>query len=193
MPYNWASPADEKDHQMNEHTRDSRDPRPRRPRRRGALAAAVAGAALLAAACGGGSGGGSPAAAGPAAFQKALAYAQCSVPTAPSWPDPDSQGNFISAKANRADFLAPASVNNACEHLLPNDGRTNAAQHQQIMSSGLKYSACMRSHGIPNFPDPGTNGGFNLGVIKGLGIDTSAPQFQSAQQTCMPILNTGCG
>ena len=178
---------------MSEDTGAGRGPRGQsRLRRAGVLAAAVAGIVLLVAACGG-SGGGSPAAAGPAAFQKALAYAQCSVPTAPSWPDPDSQGNFISAKANRADFLAPASVNNVCEHLLPNDGRTNAAQHQQIMSSGLKYSACMRSHGIPNFPDPGTNGGFNLGVIKGLGIDTSAPQFQSAQQTCMPILNTGGG
>ena len=87
MAYNWASPADEKGHQINEHTRGSPDPRPRRP---GALAADVAG-------------------------------------------------------------------------------------------------------GIPNFPDPGTNGGFNLGVIKGLDIDTSAPQFQSAQQTCMPILNTGGG
>jgi hypothetical protein len=177
---------------MNEHTGDGRDPRPRRSRRAGVLAAAVAGLALLLAACGGG--GGSPAAAGSTAFQQALAYAQCMRSHgAPSWPDPDSQGNFISTKANRGDFHAPASANNACEHLLPDDGRITAAQHQQIISRGLRYSACMRSHGIPNFPDPSTNGFFSLGVIKGLGIDTSSPQFQSAHQTCMPILNTGGG
>ena len=49
---------------------------------------------------------------------------------------------------------------------------------------------CMRSHGVPNFPDPqfatGPNGG--LGVkIGGAGIDPSSPAFQAASKECGSI------
>ena len=47
------------------------------------------------------------------------------------------------------------SANNACKHLLPNDGNgPSQAQLAQMMSRALKYSQCMRSHGVPDFPDP---------------------------------------
>jgi hypothetical protein len=60
---------------------------------RAAVPAAAAGIALLAAACTGG--GGSPAA-GSSAFQEALAYAKCMRSHgAPSWPDPNDQGQFF--------------------------------------------------------------------------------------------------
>jgi hypothetical protein len=171
-----------------------RRPRPCRAGlgRAGILAATVAGIALLAAACGGESSASSAATAGTTAYQKAVAYAQCMRSHgAPSWPDPNGQGVFISTKANRADFRAPASANNSCQHLLPNGGQLTQAQKQQIMREALKYSACMRSHGITKFPDPGSRGGFNLGVIKNLGIDINSPQVKSAQQACHQFLAGG--
>jgi hypothetical protein len=52
-------------------------------------------------------------------------------------------------------------------------------------------SRCMRSHGVPNFPDPqfqsGPNGG--LGIrLNGTGVDPSSPAFQAAQKECGSIL-----
>lgn len=44
----------------------------------------------------------------------------------------------------------------------------------------------MRSHGVPNFPDPSAGaGGFNL---NGTGINPQSPAFQSAHQTCFKSL-----
>jgi hypothetical protein len=44
----------------------------------------------------------------------------------------------------------------------------------------LRFSTCMRSHGVPNFPDPPANGDpFRLSSL-----DEQSPAFQSAQQSC---------
>lgn len=45
----------------------------------------------------------------------------------------------------------------------------------------LAYSGCMRSHGVPDFPDPNKQGYL---VID---LDPGAPAFQSAQTACGPI------
>jgi len=47
----------------------------------------------------------------------------------------------------------------------------------------VRFSACMRAHGVPNFPDPsGSGGGINIG--SGSGINPAAPAFQAAQKVC---------
>jgi hypothetical protein len=150
-----------------------------------ALAAAVAGTALLAAACGGG---GSPAAAGSTAYQKAVAFAQCMRSHgAPSWPDPNSQGVSISNKATRADFRAPASANKTCQHLLPNVGQLTPAQQRQDTTQALKFVACMRSHGIPGWPDPVVNA--HGVVFNGAGgVAPGSPLMLSAQRACRSLL-----
>jgi hypothetical protein len=50
-----------------------------------------------------------------------------------------------------------------------------------------KYSRCMRAHGLPDFPDPGT-GGAGI-VIQGGGgassdLSPDSPVFQKAQKAC---------
>jgi hypothetical protein len=55
------------------------------------------------------------------------------------------------------------------------------------MSAMLKYAACMRAHGITNYPDPSVNShqiGFNL---TGTGIDLNAPKVKAASKTCQPF------
>jgi hypothetical protein len=37
-------------------------------------------------------------------------------------------------------------------------GSLPPAQYQQKLDEELKYSACMRAHGIADFPDPNTRG-----------------------------------
>jgi hypothetical protein len=40
----------------------------------------------------------------------------------------------------------------------------------------------MRSHGVPNFPDPGSNG--TLQITPASGINPLSPAFQAARQAC---------
>jgi hypothetical protein len=44
----------------------------------------------------------------------------------------------------------------------------------------------MRSHGVPNFPDPKPGGG--LEINGGGNLDPSNPQFQAADKTCKALL-----
>jgi hypothetical protein len=51
-------------------------------------------------------------------------------------------------------------------------------------AASLAYSHCMRSHGVPNFPDPKqVDGGIQVSG-SAPGINPQAPLFVSAQQSC---------
>lgn len=55
-----------------------------------------------------------------------------------------------------------------------------------------KYSACMRSHGVPQFPDPTNNGRtLNLRVGPGQAVDPESPQYRSAQDACSSLVPGG--
>jgi hypothetical protein len=153
-----------------------------RARRRagaGILAAALAGITVLTAACGGGSPAGAGSESGQTPYQQAVAYARCMRAHGdPGFPDPNSQGLFPHPAGPQYQ-----SATRACGHLLPSQPLT-AAQRQGHVSRALQFSACMRSHGIPGFPDPttaqgGTAVGFRLG-----NIDRNSPQFQAAAHSC---------
>jgi hypothetical protein len=155
--------------------------RPRWPRRTEdtILAAAIAGIAVLAAACGSGSPSGAGSGSGQAPYQQALDYAHCMRAHGdPGFPDPNSQGLFPRPAGPR---YQPAS--RACGHLLPSQPLT-VAQKQEHVRQALRFAACMRSHGYPNYPDPiVTNGGAAVGLSFG-GIDQRSPQFHVAVQAC---------
>ena len=112
----------------------------------------------------------------------------------PDFPDPDSSGQIPKEAAVRAlrevsDSLARAATY-ACANLNPagQGSPTLTAQEQQDY---LKAAACMRSHGITNFPDPTFPGGrANLPRIPS-SIDTSSPQFTQARQTCTKLVPAG--
>lgn len=151
-------------------------------RTRVALAIALAGAACLAAGCGG-----SPATAAATPHQRAVAWAQCLRSHGePRWPDPDSAGSFNIAgpDVNRAQFTQAIT---ACRNLAPAGKVPTGAQFHAAEAVDLKTAACMRFHGIPNFPDPAVLGtgqavGFQAGPNRG--IDTRSPQFRSAWHLC---------
>jgi hypothetical protein len=48
----------------------------------------------------------------------------------------------------------------------------------------IKFAECMRSHGVPNFPDPG-----KPAAGPGSGIDPQSPAFQSSAQKCDKLTN----
>jgi hypothetical protein len=189
-----------------------------RPRRRprgvaGALVVALAGVALLAAACGGGSPGALVAHTGATTSSTAasgngstgsgrsgglLAYSKCMrAHGLPNFPDPNSQGviegQSSSASGGSANELNPNSptyqaAQKACQKYA--SGGTTPADQTQQLKEALKYSTCMRSHGVTGFPDPTVVNGqieFN-----GSGIGRS-PEYQSANTACQSLLTGGSG
>jgi hypothetical protein len=68
-----------------------------------------------------------------------------------------------------------------------NPSSTAAAGH----SRALELASCMRSHGVPSFPDPsGEGGGINLA---GTGINPQSPAFKSAQRACRHLAPAAAG
>jgi hypothetical protein len=184
------------------------------PRRRGPhlpggarLLGLTLGAVVLAAACSGSPGASAPRATSSAGsgaqstpgastspFQQALAFSACMRANGiPDFPDPvqgPGGGVSLQLKAGPGSDMNPNSpqfqtAQNACRHLQPQglQGGGVTANPEQA----LKWAACMRSHGLPNFPDPTVSNGVPQLDLSGTGIDPSSPQFQSAQQACKSL------
>jgi hypothetical protein len=66
---------------------------------------------------------------------------------------------------------------------------TTSAQSQNPVTQAFKFSACMRDHGVTNFPDPQvtSNGTGTQIAIRAVGPNGS-PQFKTAQAACQSIM-----
>src|SRR6266704_933199 len=64
-------------------------------------------------------------------------------------------------------------------------GSASAAGGSTREQAALAYARCMRSHGVPDFPDPDSNGNFHLGNNSVSGQETAA------NQVCNHLLNVG--
>ena len=53
----------------------------------------------------------------------------------------------------------------------------------------MAFAACMRSSGVPNFPDPSPGGGLLFRVTAG--INRSSPAFRAARAKCQRLLPGG--
>jgi hypothetical protein len=72
-------------------------------------------------------------------------------------------------------------------------GGSHAGSPSRVVSQALAYANCMRSHGVPDFPDPNGRGEFQLrpstqvenGDTTPAGdLIPSSPAFQGAQRVC---------
>jgi hypothetical protein len=63
-------------------------------------------------------------------------------------------------------------------------GGGSGAGKSRDFGQALKFSQCMRAHGLTNFPDPSTRGGGIQIGGPGSGIDPRSPVFQAAQKAC---------
>jgi hypothetical protein len=172
-----------------------------RVRRAGLLAVALAVAGVLVAGCSGEPAdpevaGMSSASASPSQSAtvsgeaEALQYAACMRSHGvPDFPDPTVQNGSVGFSITAGDGVdqdSPQyqSARQACSSLrgggTANSGSGNLAKE-------LKFAQCMRSHGVPDFPDPNKNGGFS-GTST---VNPSSPTFQNAQSTCMQLSGLG--
>jgi hypothetical protein len=174
--------------------------------------------ALLAAGCGGGaksptvaqlgsstsstgsataSGGSQQGSASPGS--EAVAYSACMrAHGVPNFPDPkiSTHGTGTSVAIG----ITPAISGNphfqtaqrACVSLLKGGGR-GGGDHPispEEQSEYLKAAACIRSHGIPNFPDPTFSGG-GVHLPKTPASDLHSPQVRAAAEACESLIPGG--
>jgi hypothetical protein len=87
----------------------------------------------------------------------------------------------------------------ACGDSSPGQGASTSGQQatpKSDASSGNRstsgvtfaFAECMRSHGVPNFPNPSGNGPV---LQPGDGIDPASPQFQQALEACKTLAPPG--
>jgi hypothetical protein len=152
---------------------------------------ALAGLALGAAACSAGSAGPGVAQVGSSPNASAsprgrAAFAACMRKHGvPNFPDsgPITVGRGIDPGSPQF-----RSAQQACRRMLPQGGGGVVSAKDQ--AAFLAFAACMRSHGLPDFPDPDFSGG-GVSIAGGPGLDLGSPQFQAAQKACSHYLPGG--
>jgi len=175
-------------------------------RRAGTLAAAMVGMGLLAAGCSSGSS--SPgvdaapsssasASASPSATvsgaTEALEYSECMRSHGVSnFPDPTVENGSVGFNITASDGIDQNSptylaARQACQSL--RGGGTSNSVSPATLAKDIKFAQCMRSHGVPSFPDPNKNGGFS-GTSQ---VNPGSATFQNAQSTCMQVSGLGGG
>jgi hypothetical protein len=106
----------------------------------------------------------------------------------PGFPDPNSQGVIVIKPGSGIDQGSPQfqTAQRICKSAAAGAGNLSPAERPQSKAQALRFSSCMRRHGVTNFPDPNASGGhaeFNAG-----GIDHYSPVFQQADRACRSLL-----
>jgi hypothetical protein len=172
---------------------------------------ATAALALFAAACSSPSSAGTSSQANSAASstagtatssQSVVAYAQCMRSNGvPKYPDPASGGQLPkgSAQAFGVSDSQYQAAQRTCQHLLPTGGSFDEQAHeciqagdcppalvQQMLTADRKFAQCMRSHGVPNWPDPTiSDGGAPIFKVSAAGITHSQTHSPPMSNTIM--------
>ncbi|HEX3617578.1 MAG TPA: hypothetical protein VHU61_13615 [Solirubrobacteraceae bacterium] len=147
---------------------------------------------------------------------QALKQAQCMrTHGVPDFPDPTNSGGFgiqasadggtaaITVDGHTVNVSGPAfrRAMNDCAKYGPHGPAISGAQLAQIKQGALKMATCMRSHGVPNFPDPKvTSGPGGNGIAVRIGgpagggagkLDPGSPAFTNAQKVCQKYMRVG--
>jgi hypothetical protein len=110
----------------------------------------------------------------------------------PNFPDLSATAGILNGLAHSGvNPGAPAfqSALHACKKYNAAGGVT-PAQSAAETAKLLRFSQCMRSHGVPDYPDP-TIGPVGEQVMDLRGIDLSNPTFQAASKACQEFVPGG--
>jgi hypothetical protein len=97
-----------------------------------------------------------------------------------------AQGGGVSISGGDPKSPQFQAAQKACHTLLPGGGppTLSPAQKAEQLKQLLALAKCVRAHGYPNFPDPDSQGSFDLQSAGS--FDPKTPQFQSAMKACRP-------
>lgn len=110
----------------------------------------------------------------------ALAYSQCMRDNGyAEFPDPTADGNmrFLINPESAPRFKAAAA---ACRDLAP-EGLRDQGITPADLDALLKLSQCVRENGLPDFPDPDSEGRIDP---KGVGAGPDDPRLKAAMEAC---------
>jgi hypothetical protein len=126
-----------------------------------------------------------------------LAFSRCMRSNGlPGFPDP-LPGQVTAKFPNAQDLGVSTSLyqtaQNDCQHLLPNGGNApNQTEVQQELTGMRSFSQCMRSHEVPNWPDPIVDSQgrpvFDLGRAGISQGEARSPQLTATMQECGHLL-----
>jgi hypothetical protein len=90
--------------------------------------------------------------------------------------------------------IAAATVIAACGSNSPSSSSSSGSgghlTDAQAQQDAANFAGCMRSHGVPNFPDPTSPREFKLSMRPG-SVVARSPAFQSAATNCQHLLPGG--
>jgi hypothetical protein len=171
-------------------------------RRTAATIAALLGLAVLAAGCGGSHGPGVPSAgsnksnhtqasrvSSGGVMAQFLAYSRCMRSRGiHDFPDPSSAGGGVGIELHggpgsdlNRDNPTFKAAEQACRSLQPGGSQPPTASAEKIAAE-VTWARCMRSHGLPGFPDPNGQGAFDRNKF-----DENSPAFQTASNACKSL------
>ena len=112
-----------------------------------------------------------------------LKYAQCMRDKGIDMPDPQMDGGGISMSIPQGTDKAKVdAANEQCKQFLPNGGEPMKAD-PEMQEKMRKFAQCMRENGVPDFPDPGEDGGIRIDGNKA-GFDPQSEAFKKAEAAC---------
>jgi hypothetical protein len=183
-----------------------RRPRVRRVCKRASVSVAVAGLALWTTACSSApatpsvatltaaaSTAASSGPAGAAATPDLMKFAACMrAHGVPDFPDPVDGGFHINNTTPGSDLDGSSpqfvAANTACKAFSPEEQAGGGTVDPKAQAQALAYAACIRSHGVPSYPDPVFVGGsIREAVRAGSGPDPDSPLFIAAQKACQSL------
>src|SRR5258708_19832005 len=138
--------------------------------------------------------------------QESLHFVPCLRQHGVDLPDPSGDGSItIHGEANGSSGAGGASqsgpggldpnspafhaAQTACQKYAPDGGKANATPQdiKANQAKGLKFSQCMRSHGLPNFPDPQSNSSGGSTFNPGGGPGAKQPRGPRTSQAPPPF------
>jgi hypothetical protein len=125
--------------------------------------------------------------------QDAVRFARCMRSYGvPNFPDPTSPGEFklSLSPSSGGNARSPAfqSAETACQHLLGGGPPSqSAAERRAHIVAGLAFARCLRSHGLPNFPDPTSSGQITHEMLANAGINVHQPAVVRAADACVSV------
>lgn len=156
----------------------------------------------LAAGCGGAANANKDGADSPDAQSAALKFSHCMRQHGIHMSDPDSTGAIRVTSRARGSAMGRhafgggpssdpkfAAASKACKKwapkFRPSDSQQAGFMRKQL-EQALKFSRCVRAHGVPNWPDPKQNG--TSLMVGGPGINPNDPAVRTATKACQKYM-----
>jgi hypothetical protein len=79
----------------------------------------------------------------------------------------------------------------ACSSGSPSSGGSSTSGGSSSSPSAVAFAHCMRTHGVPNYPDPDSHGNLGKTSAQQLGVSSSA--FNAAKSACQSLLPNTIG